>query len=74
MEEFEIYLQDLTPQAFNINANYFTDAKSELVPNIAVNMKGTSLRNIDKDLEEVKNNAQKLGETTYNKIKGLFGA
>lgn len=72
--KINLMVQDLTPQAFNINANYFTDAKSELVPNIAVNMKGTSLRNIDKDLEEVKNNAQKLGETTYNKIKGLFGA
>lgn len=62
--KINLMVQDMTPQAFNINANYFTDAKSELIPNIAVNMQGSSLSNarqdVDQALGNVKNALEKM--------------
>lgn len=62
--KINLMVQDMTPQAFNINANYFTDAKSELIPNIAVNMKGSSLSQARQDVNQVLGNTKKaiLGE------------
>lgn len=62
--KINLMVQDLTPQAFNINANYFTDAKSELIPNIAVNMQGSSLSGSRQDANQVLGNTKKaiLGE------------
>lgn len=54
--KINLMVQDMTPQAFNINANYFTDAKSELIPNIAVNMKGSSLTTARADVEQAYRN------------------
>ena len=58
--KINLMVQDLTPQAFNINANYFTDAKSELIPNIAVNMKGSSLSNAKQDVNQALGNAKNI--------------
>ena len=62
--KINLMVQDLTPQAFNINANYFTDAKSELIPNIAVNMKGTSLTQARADVEQAYKNL--IGSNNQN--------
>lgn len=56
--KINLMVQDLTPQAFNINANYFTDAKSELIPNIAVNMQGSSLSNAKQDINQAIGNVE----------------
>ena len=58
--KINLMVQDMTPQAFNINANYFTDAKSELIPNIAVNMKGSSLSQARQDVNQVLGNTKRL--------------
>lgn len=71
--KINLMVQDMTPQAFNINANYFTDAKSELIPNIAVNMKGSSLSAAKEDFVQAVDNAIDAGGKAVSYIKSAFG-
>ncbi len=71
--KINLMVQDMTPQAFNINANYFTDAKSELIPNIAVNMKGSSLSAAKEDFAQAIDNAIDAKGKAVSYIKSAFG-